>query len=1289
MSKKFLCKFYCLPLIVIFVISACSNLNFGGGAKVQNQELKNNGLELTIADQSIVLNISAPDGGDLSSLKVSTVELINGLMVFIYDSAGTYLPEIRYFTAESPSPMRILLRLSQYSPYSLHFEHEIALEGLVDGKVLEQNIFQELPTPLLLDSEVHGLLIAAPETLIDSSSVSLYRTYLPGIYFVAPTGLTQFKNIENLLVITFLEFPTTSLSSIIESEMDSVNLVNMVGLSLEDISNFQYLADNQDIDPNALLPFGEKTIQESYNEMQERIIKRVINVVRIIDQPCGSPDLEEKIFSMDPAPGTDVNPIKDNVYLYRCEEVSQEELKVINISFSPDVSICSIPEELPGVDVVVVIDTSGSMQGDGIAAAKSSAVEFIHRLEQDRDMVGLVEFNSGASVLSAVTNEFSAVSGMISGLEANGGTAIDTGLVAGFQVLQASSRSNVPKVLVLLSDGGSDPAAALAAADLIKSNGVNIITVGVGDADRGLLARIANTSQDFLFSGTREELTEKFDEAFQLTKRPIVAQNLTIRFKVNSHNYDFVNNLLSGGALQPAYGVIEWKYAGVMEGQTFEQQLVLRPLNAQNDSFGQLEISYDQCADGSLEVLPVETVTEAETRLITVKQDVIRKGIIKTGTLEEYETQKFIVDTGISGLFSVEVEGAGSQLSPEIVSGNGIDYLRPLYSTKINGKNISLFYLEDPKLYWFYLQSNGPEDTGDFSLDILDGETATLTPIHLDSGPVRSLIPPEQTVVYDLQDIEGNGYISVLATPQEGSSQPYFSLVSLDGEYSNSMYQKDLGTQQDPIYVEVFKLVGEGPYRLIARSYDNENDIQFDLEVRKGDSLGKDQGEVSIKQEINANVPKDKAYYWTFQGNRGEVIDLYLSKNEDDYLEYMILGEDGAYLAGDSWYGQESSRESGPIEIDLDGPYTIAITGGGYVDVDISFRLEMLDLPSAVIAPITPDQALTAPLVNNREDLWSFSGIAGDPITVRVLTSIEEATVYFELIGPAGSRILYSSSNQGNGQLGPIALPQSGDYILSVTTNTPQQGEYEISLNPSNPSASFTSQIQNNPATSSNQPTLSANILLYEDSGELSPWIGETLDAMGMHYTNVTPGAIGDLISQLTSNSDWDLIIISAESKDGGGLQGEVWSPVISQALDNQAALIVDIWNLDQISNGKVAGLLSACGVEFQRDLPKDLSIFNLAPDHPVFNEPNDNISLLNYSNYWIRQAGDMIRLTPDSKAIMLAGLNESLSDKNGVIATCLDGRMIIQTFSNHDYNEDTIKDLWENYINYVLSNRN
>lgn len=224
-------------------------------------------------------------------------------------------------------------------------------------------------------------------------------------------------------------------------------------------------------------------------------------------------------------------------------------------------------------------------------------------------------------------------------------------------------------------------------------------------------------------------------------------------------------------------------------------------------------------------------------------------------------------------------------------------------------------------------------------------------------------------------------------------------------------------------------------------------------------------------------------------------------------------------------------------------------------------------------------------------------------------------------------------------------------------------------------------------------PTLSpedqiqtSNILLYEDtSRRLSPWIKQTLDRMDLSYTYVGD-AVGDFMTELLSNKKWDLVIVGAENK--ASVQGEFWDVIVPLVLDGNTALIAEVWYLDRTANGRVKQLLKGCGVEYQQDYPLAQSMYLLQSDHPIFNEPNQDFSFINYSRFWKSKAGDVIRLAPgNNSATLLAGEYRDRDTDYGLLATCFNGRVVLQTFSNHDYHEDMIKNLWENYIIYVLKN--
>jgi hypothetical protein len=224
-----------------------------------------------------------------------------------------------------------------------------------------------------------------------------------------------------------------------------------------------------------------------------------------------------------------------------------------------------------------------------------------------------------------------------------------------------------------------------------------------------------------------------------------------------------------------------------------------------------------------------------------------------------------------------------------------------------------------------------------------------------------------------------------------------------------------------------------------------------------------------------------------------------------------------------------------------------------------------------------------------------------------------------------------------------------------------------------------------------------ANILVYEDIRgftELMPYVHETINRMGFSGGKIVEvsDAVGDFKQQLLSSTKWDLIIVASESR--GSIRGEFWEYILSQA-NNDVAVVVEMWYLDEIAIGKVDGLLAKCGVKYQKDWSKgsnsnvlDYSIYMLDPNHDVFNYPNSGISLSNPSYfYWVGDVGDMVKIRPGGDAQIIAGLYPQEKNSYGFITSCIEGRMILQTFDTHDFDPSMTKALWENYITYTLTN--
>ncbi len=107
------------------------------------------------------------------------------------------------------------------------------------------------------------------------------------------------------------------------------------------------------------------------------------------------------------------------------------------------------------LDVLMVIDNSGSMEGDKMAQVKADATDLIKTLLVDTEnKVALVKFNSEATILSGFSNDKTAMLEMIDSIDIAGCTNYFDGLLKAEEVLEGYEREEDRELILLfLTDG--------------------------------------------------------------------------------------------------------------------------------------------------------------------------------------------------------------------------------------------------------------------------------------------------------------------------------------------------------------------------------------------------------------------------------------------------------------------------------------------------------------------------------------------------------------------------------------------------------------------------------------------------------------------------------------------------------------------------------------------------------------------------------------------------------------------------------------------------------------------
>ena len=153
------------------------------------------------------------------------------------------------------------------------------------------------------------------------------------------------------------------------------------------------------------------------------------------------------------------------------------------------------------VNVALVLDRSGSMKGERLAAAKDAAAMALQRLAPE-DVVGLVAYNHGVDVLQKAERLGGdhALKQKIDRLEADGRTALYAAVVAGGDEVKRHLAGNRVNRVILLSDGLANvgPSSPRELGELgreLGSKGISVTTIGLGlDYNEDLMQRLAAAS---------------------------------------------------------------------------------------------------------------------------------------------------------------------------------------------------------------------------------------------------------------------------------------------------------------------------------------------------------------------------------------------------------------------------------------------------------------------------------------------------------------------------------------------------------------------------------------------------------------------------------------------------------------------------------------------------------------------------------------------------------------------------------------------------------------------------
>jgi Ca-activated chloride channel family protein len=175
------------------------------------------------------------------------------------------------------------------------------------------------------------------------------------------------------------------------------------------------------------------------------------------------------------------------------------------------------------VDLIVVMDISGSMEGNKITTARSSLMQFVQKLD-DRDRLRIDLFSTYLFTLTPLTpigEKRQSVLDSVSGIFEQGETRLYDAALKAYQDLQVEGDPGHIRAIVVLTDGQdtSSDATLENVIDQIRrsenegGNAIKVFTIAFGsDADKTVLQEMADPGGGKQYDSSPETIQKIYDE---------------------------------------------------------------------------------------------------------------------------------------------------------------------------------------------------------------------------------------------------------------------------------------------------------------------------------------------------------------------------------------------------------------------------------------------------------------------------------------------------------------------------------------------------------------------------------------------------------------------------------------------------------------------------------------------------------------------------------------------------------------------------------------------------------
>jgi len=280
---------------------------------------------------------------------------------------------------------------------------------------------------------------------------------------------------------------------------------------------------------------------------------------------------EIRVFAPDPLG----KPAEPPPFADRCTLVHDKTAAPASLALGETVEVrLTVEGECPLADgrsdILMLVDTSGSMSGAKMAAARTAALEFVGQLDYSLNQIGLISFSTDVRLVQGLTNNPRTLIRAIPSLGDDSGTnMLGAILLARDEFAGPRSRPAARKVIILLTDGrpNSGQSELQAMAGEFRMGGVDVYAIGLGlDVDRSFLTSLATATNYYFEAPTEYDLVQIYSIIARRVAASVLLEQATVTDVLPANMRYRDNSAIPPAQYNVATRTLTWTIAGVPSG---------------------------------------------------------------------------------------------------------------------------------------------------------------------------------------------------------------------------------------------------------------------------------------------------------------------------------------------------------------------------------------------------------------------------------------------------------------------------------------------------------------------------------------------------------------------------------------------------------------------------------------------------------------------------------------------------------------------------------------------------